>query len=181
MAIAEAIEIRGSALTEPKPAFIEIPEEYTRDLAVRYRQSRRWVGSGDPDKDEAVAHFTGLTEARELFLKLAGQRHLIEMPETSIIPLIVKPLLISVTDIGLLANFYRNARRSNVAMDVETFENVSAKGMRKHAQMVEMASILFNIGQGDLLRKIDEEVGRSEADLAREKEIQEITKRHQQH
>lgn len=158
---------------EPKPASIEVSIDFVREVAIDFLKSRRSIAKDIPEDDLYGqinnAYYEGLTEARELFLRSVGQDHIANSEESSRNPLVVTPVELPVGKLELIATAYKSARRFYVEHDIPVNDPRTPEETKMTAKMIELGSILFKIGQGDLVRKIDAEVGRSKADLEYEK------------
>lgn len=158
---------------EPKPASIEVSIDFVREVAIDFLKSRRGIAKGIAENDlygqVNNAYYEGLTEARGIFLWSVGQDHIVNSEESSINPLVVTPVELPIGRLKIIAAAYESARRFYVEHDIPVNDPKNPEETKMTAKMIELGSILFKIGQGDLVRKIDAEVGRSKADLKYEK------------
>lgn len=177
----EAIDRRtpGSSLPfhESKPNQpVAVPEEFLRELSTSYITSRNRAGKRNPDQDAWDANLVGHEEIQEYLLLLLGQKRIVEKPNNH--PFI-KPLQITQEQLDHFSSIYTDTRRFYVDMDFGStgLSNVTPLEARTNARMLELAKILFHLGQGDRVTEADERIGKSKTDLEREKLIREATEK----
>lgn len=178
MAIAEArvgvlprVVERTPSPAKPKLEFapIEYPRMAAKELARRFMKDRLWTKGLKPGEINSTdAQILGIIEVQGQFFSMLGQDHLLN-GVLDRDPIIVQLKPITKQNIESLGGSYRAARRFYVDRDIELKEwqadksrgQVTPDEARILGRMYELARILVELGQQDLVELIDAQIGRS--------------------
>ena len=168
MAIAEArvgvlprVVERTLSPAKPKLEFvpIEYPREEIEKLALLHFKNRPFVEGVDRNRmDASQAMILGIIEIQALVLTMLGQEHLLDgkLPTYEDV---VKPRLIGEKQIKLLSEQYRIAKKKEMFMgSVGKSNEITPERARIRANMDELAKVLIEFGQENLVSSIDKEI-----------------------
>lgn len=156
-------------IAESTFAPIEYPPDAAKELARLFIKNRLWTKDAKTGEiNSADAQILGIIEVQGQFLSMLGQDHLLN-GVLDRDPIIVQLKPITKQNIDNLGGSYRAARRFYVDRDIELKEwgadkskgQVTPEESYVLGRMNELARILAELGQQDLVESIDAEIGRS--------------------